>query len=224
MRKFFLRYISILSVGAILLVSLGYTYQKPKILIIGDSISIGYTPYVKKALEDKAQIFHNEGNAKFTGYGMQNLDAWLGSENWDIIQFNWGLWDLCYRNPGEPITTSNRNVVSGVVTTTKEQYKANLEHIVKRLKQTHAKLIYVTTTYVPANEPGRHPEDAIAYNAIAKEVMKANAVEINDIYQSSEKIHQQDALKENDVHYTKEGYQKLAVEIDKGLNRLLINQ
>ena len=36
----------------------------PKILIIGDSISLGYTPHVARALDGIAAIEHNDGNAQ----------------------------------------------------------------------------------------------------------------------------------------------------------------
>ena len=36
-----------------------YIQDKPRILIIGDSISIGYNTFVKENLENKAEVFHN---------------------------------------------------------------------------------------------------------------------------------------------------------------------
>lgn len=194
--------------------------QKSKILIIGDSISIGYTPFVKKNLQEKAIVMHNTGNAKFTKNGIENLDSWLGDTKWDIIQFNWGLWDLCYRYPENSM---DRNKIKGKVTTTKENYKANIEALVKRLEQTHAKLIFVTTSYVPEHEPGRFLKDASAYNAIAKQIMQKHGIMVNDIYKLSKKVHQKYGLGDDNVHYKAEGYQQLAVEICKGINKLLEN-
>ena len=52
--------------------------ELPNVLIIGDSISIGYTPFVKEALEGKANVVHNEGNAQHTGTGLIKLEEWLG--------------------------------------------------------------------------------------------------------------------------------------------------
>ena len=76
-----------------------FSEKKPKILIIGDSISIGYTPFVKENLIEKAIVKHNPGNAQHSGTGLKKVKEWIGDEDWDIIQFNWGLWDLCYRHP-----------------------------------------------------------------------------------------------------------------------------
>jgi len=66
----------------------------PKVLIIGDSISIGYTPPLTEMLRGKAEVVHNPGNATHSAYGLKNLDAWLGDAKWDVIQFNHGLHDL----------------------------------------------------------------------------------------------------------------------------------
>jgi len=41
----------------------------PKVLIIGDSISIGYAPYVTQMMKLDAVVKHNQGNAQHTGTG-----------------------------------------------------------------------------------------------------------------------------------------------------------
>jgi hypothetical protein len=181
----------------------------PRILIIGDSISIGYTPFVKKYFADKAVITHNPGNAQHTGTGLEKIEVWLGNEKWDIIQFNWGLWDLCYRHPDSKVQ-GNRDKVNGKVTYSVEEYAANLDSLVSTLqKKTNAKLIFVTTTYVPEDEAGRVSEDAIKYNNAAKAVMKKHAVVVNDIYEQSVSIHKKFGKGVDDVHYTGEGYDQL---------------
>jgi len=47
--------------------------KKPKILIIGDSISYGYALFVKDYFEDKAIVSRNPGNAGHTGMGLKNI-------------------------------------------------------------------------------------------------------------------------------------------------------
>ncbi len=199
----------------------GWAPPKKKVLIIGDSISIGYFPFVQEQLAGKALLVHNKGNAQHTGTGLKNINDWLGKEDWDVIQFNWGLWDLCYRLP-EVKGEAGRDKVKGKLTTNLDQYSANLEALVKVLKKTNAKLVYVTTTYVPENEPGRFVEDAEKYNAVAKAVMQANGIKVNDIYSNSRKIHQKFAVAPNDVHYTKEGYQELAKLISQALQNSIL--
>ena len=72
--------------------------KDPRILIIGDSISIGFTPFVMEMFQGRAEVFHNPGNAQHTRTGLEMIELWLGDEDWDLIHFNWGLWDLCYRH------------------------------------------------------------------------------------------------------------------------------
>jgi len=183
--------------------------RKPNILIIGDSISIGYTPLVENYFVDKAIISHNPGNAQHTGTGLDKIEEWIGSGKWDIIQFNWGLWDLCYRHPDSK-AQGKRDKVNGKITYSVDDYKYNLESIVSILEEkTEAKLIFVTTTYVPEDEAGRYTDDAIKYNDAAKMVMKKHGVLVNDIYEQSIQIHKKFGKGSDDVHYTNEGYEKL---------------
>jgi lysophospholipase L1-like esterase len=189
-----------------------FNSEKPKILIIGDSISIGYTPFVQEALKNEAIVKHNPGNAQHTGTGLLKVEEWIGNKDWDIIQFNWGLWDLCYRHP-EASVYGNRDKINGTITFSSEQYKENLIKLVIRLKQTDAKLIFVTTSYVPEGEAGRFKGDEIKYNKVAKKIMKENNVLVNDIHKASKKIHKKYMKEEGDVHFTEMGYELLAIEI-----------
>jgi hypothetical protein len=120
----------------------------PKVFLIGDSISIGYTPKVVDQLQDKAFVSRAKANCGDTNRGLSALDGWLGKTKWDIIHFNWGLHDLCYRNP-DVKTVGNRDKVNGAQSVPLDQYRKNLEALVLRLKKTGAKLIWASTTKVP---------------------------------------------------------------------------
>ena len=204
---------------SLLLIGLsGFQPKMKKVLIIGDSISIGYTPFVKEALAGKAIVKHNPGNAQHTGNGLEKLNEWLESEQWDVIQFNWGLWDLCYRSPGSKVQ-GNRDKVNGTITYSVEDYQKNMRALVKKLKATGAKLIFVTTTYVPENEAGRFAGDELRYNKAAIQVMKENDISVNNIWKASKKIHSKHGQAPDNVHYTKEGYKLLANKIGDFLQK-----
>ena len=192
---------------SISLVLLSLVNAPKQVLIIGDSISIGYTPYVVDQLKEEAQVVHNKGNARHTEFGLENLEEWLVNANdakWDIIHFNFGLHDLCYRGEmGEG--AANRDKVNGKLDLTFEEYKQNLEQIVKRLQKTGAKLIFATTTMVPSKEIGRHSSDVEKYNCAAVEVMNRYGVQVNDLYTLSVKFHPLYGRGDNDVHYNKKG-------------------
>lgn len=190
--------------------------SKKNILIIGDSISIGYTPYVKESLSKQAIVFHNYGNARFTGIGIDSIKSWLGETNWDVIHFNFGLHDLCYRS-----TATNRDKINGQITTPIEEYDKNLRKIVNILKQTNAKLIFASTTMVPPNEPGRYSEDVERYNIIARKIMNENGIKINELYQPSIEIHGKYGNGNTDVHYQKEGYKKLSEFVTNSIREVL---
>lgn len=212
--------IKYISLFILLLVLGSFSVPQKKILIIGDSISIGYTPFVKEALKDKAIVKHNPGNAQHSGTGLLKLDEWIGDEDWDIIQFNWGLWDLCYRHADSKVQ-GKRDKTNGKQTFSIEEYEKNLSELVLRLKQTKAKLIFVTTSYVPNGEAGRFTGDDLNFNKVAKEVMKENNVLMNDINKASKKIHKKHKKAEGDVHYTKEGYKLLSAKIIETLEKQL---
>jgi hypothetical protein len=200
----------------------GFTFEKPRLLIIGDSISQGYFPFVKQALSDKAMVEHNTGNAQDTWHGLKNTEQWLGKDKWDVIQFNWGLWDLCHRS----INASGELVkdVNGKVSTTPEQYRENLDSLVTILQKTGARLVFVTTTHIPEDSPGRLYGDEMIYNAIAEEVMKKRNVQVSDINSVSKKIHHKHGKAPGNVHYTEEGYKELSVPIINTLRSIIIKE
>lgn len=198
-----------------------FSNKKPRVLIIGDSISIGYTPFVKKYFSNKAIVFHNEGNAQHTGIGLKNIEKWLSDEHWDIIQFNWGIWDLCYRHPDSK-EYGHRDKINGKPEFTIEEYATNLDSLVSIIKKkSNAKLIFVTTTYVPEDEPGRHTSDVKKYNDAAKVVMKKHGILVNDIYGQSINIHKEYGEGSNNVHYTRQGYEKLSELIIEFLETIM---
>lgn len=206
----------LLAIAVVALFVLSLTADKPKnVLIIGDSISIGYTPFVEKALAPGILITHNPGNGGSTVRGIDSLDVWLNNREWDLITFNFGLHDLVYKDDQKKY-----DVVNGKISVTLEDYRKNLETIVARLKETTAKLLFVTTTMVPADSPGRKVEDPAKYNEVALSVMKKNGIQVVDLYTASLTIHPQNS-KPGNVHYSDTGYELLAAELVKSIQSLL---
>lgn len=153
----------------------------PQVLIIGDSISMGYMKPLKEMLQGQARVVHNPGNAQHSGFGLAHLDAWLGNTAWDVIHFNHGLHDLKYVNAQGKNTTSKQD---GHIQIPLDPYRANMEAIVSRLQRTGAKLIFATTTPYPENPAGplREVGEAERYNAVALKIMKRQGVAVNDLY------------------------------------------
>jgi hypothetical protein len=189
----------------------------PNVLLIGDSISIGYTVDVRKMFKGKADVFRIPTNGQASDFGLQNIDKWLGNRQWDVIHFNWGLWDICYRNP-ESKEQGHRDKVNGTLSVTPDQYRENLEKIVARLKESGAELIWCATTPVPEGEAGRKVGDEIAYNRIAAEIMGKQGVAINDLHAHALKKLPGIALKKGDVHFTAAGNAHLADKVAESIS------
>lgn len=184
----------------------------PKVLIIGDSISIGYTPGLAERLRGIANVRRPDTNCGDTRAGLAHLDKWLGDTPWDVIHFNWGLHDLCYRHP-EAKVYGNRDKVNGTLSVSPEQYALNLEALVRRLKEAGATLIWASTTVVPEGEAGRFVGDEIEYNTIAAEIMKRHGIAINDLHALSSGFPASLFVRPGDVHFTKAGSAKLAEQV-----------
>ncbi len=198
----------------------------PNVLIIGDSISIGYTPHVRRMLAGKANVTRAKTakggiiNCGSTAIGLEGLDGWLGETKWDVIHFNWGLWDLCYRHP-DAKAYGNRDKINGTVTATPKQYQANLRKLVKKLKATGAVLVWATTTPVPEGEAGRIAGDAVKYNAEARKVMEENEIVINDLYAHIKPVAGDYYIKPGDVHYTQTGSEFLGKKVAAAIETAL---
>ena len=181
-------------------------------LILGDSISIGYTPLVIDLLEGKANVSRPKANCGPTTRYLQSLDKWLGDTKWDVIHFNVGLHDLCYRHP-DAKGYGNRDKVNGTLSVTLEQYEANLETILSRLKKTGAKIIFASTSVIPEGEAGRKVGDDLRYNEVAAKVMARHGIPVNDLHAITASFPKDHFVKPGDVHFKPIGSQKLADQV-----------
>ena len=192
----------------------------PRVLLIGDSISIGYTVDVQNSLKGIANVHRPLTNCGPTNKGLEEINNWLNvggrNKKWDIIHFNWGLHDLKYMGP------QGQNLANPKNPTSKPQvapadYEKNLRQLVQRLKKTDARLIWRNTTPVPEGARGRVAGDSAKYNEIAAKIMKEEEIEIHDLF-SFAKEHAAKIQKKADVHYTPAGSKMLAAEVVKALN------
>lgn len=175
----------------------------PRVLLIGDSISMGYTLPVRDMLKGKANVHRIPTNGGPTINGLANIDKWLGDSKWDVIHFNWGLHDL--------------KMMDGKHQVPLEDYAANMRKLVERLKQTKAKLIWCNTTPVPAmSSPPRSNSDVLAYNAAAKKIMDENHIVIDDLYTfAHERIGK--IQRPDNVHFSDEGSKVLAEKVSQSI-------
>lgn len=204
----------------------------PNVLIIGDSISRGYTQDVRQLLDGKANLLRpmkrvgtklKNVNCRDTRFGLENLEKWLGDLKWDVIHFNWGLHDLCYRNL-QANTRGHRDKINGTMSVPLAKYQDNLEELVVRLKSTGAVLVWASTTFVPEGEIGRFAGDEVKYNDKARLVMSKHGIAVNDLHALTSNFENTLFRGPGNVHYTKEGSRIIAAQVAGKIEVALKNQ
>lgn len=168
----------------------------PRVLLIGDSVSRGYTQATRKALAGKANVHRAPANCGPTASGLKNLDVWLGEGKWDVIHFNFGIHDRA---------------------TPAADYVKRLEEIVGRLEKTGAKLIWTSTTPIPDNPAQKQTAVSIVEkNALAAEVMKKHGIPTDDLFaaMTPRLAEFQPPL---DVHFTGPGYDFLGATVGEAI-------
>ncbi len=135
----------------------------PVVVLIGDSIRIGYTPYVTEQLQGKAEVVSPRENGGDSSNVLKNLDAWVIDRQPDVIHINAGLHDL----------KLDRKTRTHQVEL--DAYKENLRTILKRLtEETDARILFATTTPVLDERHNtvkpfdRLEADVEAYNGVAR--------------------------------------------------------
>lgn len=189
----------------------------PRVLLIGDSISIGYTINVRDSLKGKANVHRPLTNCGPTTKGVAELDKWLGKKKWDVIHFNFGLHDLKYMGPnGENLSDPK----VGHQQVPPAEYEKNLDVIATKLKKTEAKLIWRNTTPVPKGSKGRVVGHSKQYNEIAAKVMKKHNIPTHDMFAFVQPQESEIMLKAN-VHFSQAGYKALAKTVVEQITKAL---
>ena len=179
----------------------------PHVLIIGDSISIGYTLPARALLQGKVNLHRIPTNGGATTKGLSEIDKWLGSIKWDLIHFNWGLHDLKFI--GKDGTNLVPREAGGIVQVPLPDYEKNLALLVTRMKKSARQLVWRNTTPIPPGSKARYVGDSVKYNRAAARVMKKHGVPTLDLYTPS-KRNMKEWMREANVHYFPAGSEALA--------------
>jgi len=160
----------------------------PRVLLIGDSVSRGYTQAVREALAGKANVHRAPANCGPTASGLKNIDVWLGDGKWAVIHFNFGIHDRATPIP---------------------DYTQRLGQLVERMQKTGAKLIWASTTPIP-DDPARQQTAAsiVERNQAAAELMAQHGIAIDDLF-TAITPHLAEMQNPGDVHFNAQGYEFL---------------
>ena len=182
-----------------------------KVLLLGDSIRMGYEEYVKEYLDGQCQVYYDaQDNGRFAFYTLWQANQFFRHEGkFDVVHWNNGYWDMNIEPPmEEPLCPV-------------EDYVHLLHRIIREIRRNGAKIIFATTTPIlrsgsAADNTGTGA-DAIAYNdqwvqtynAAAVKVMEEEGVTVNDLYALCKEDPNYYKC-EDLLHLTEEGYRRCA--------------
>ena len=177
-----------------------------KVYLLGDSIRMGYEPFVRQKMTGLADIFSPSENCKFAQFTLRYLHEWAEKINCqneiDLVHWNNGLWDVLHQFEDECLTPPG-------------YYADTLKRIYKRIRIVfpNAKIIFALSTPVIEEKFNlknlyRINRDIIEYNDIASQIMKELDVPVNDLFAAAGNF---TAVQYSDAtHFTEEGYEILA--------------
>ncbi len=189
-----------------------------QIILIGDSIRLGYQSTVARELGDIAEVWGlpDCGN---TYRVTKRLRDWALVREPDLVHFNSGLHDMAKSR------TSARYYVP------LDQYEHNLRRILRTiLERTGAKVIVATTTPVsesrqieddPHRPFLRWNEDVLRYNQVAVAVATGLGVAVNDLHAVVTRAGPEDLLLEDGVHFTAAGGELLGKAVTERIRSVL---
>jgi lysophospholipase L1-like esterase/dienelactone hydrolase len=191
--------------------------ELPRILLLGDSIRLGYAPEVKKILANKAEVISFAPNGGDTANMLKNLESWLEKAKPSIVQINCGLHDLKLDQK-----TKQYQVPL-------DAYASNLEKIITTIQKVTSNILFASTTPI---EDARHSSrkanfdrleaDVLKYNVTALQVMNRLNIPVNDLHRIVIDGGMETMLGKDGTHYTPAGYRRLAEAVSDSLQRQLL--
>ncbi len=184
-----------------------------KVLLLGDSIRMGYQAFVRQELDGECEVMYEErDNGRFAAYTLWQANQMFRKYGrFDVVHWNNGYWDM---NVEAPMRTAMHPL---------DEYVHFLKRIIGEIRRNGARIIFATTT--PVLERGSAADvtgtgaldisydDAWVrrYNDAARQLMESEHIPVNDLYA----LCKEDAryYKCPDMlHLTQEGYRRCAAQ------------
>lgn len=181
-----------------------------KVLILGDSISMGYRDYVKELLQGKAEVRFSEENGRYAKYTLHMVNQWIRNISTpDIVHWNNGIWDISVEPPLEGNFTPL------------PEYLYTLERIIQTLQTAGAgKIIFATTTYQSPKFANTTQADIDLYNQAACALMLRKGIEVNDLG-AFVKPRVSEFVCDDLLHLNEAGYRACAAQVAAVIEKFL---
>ena len=150
-----------------------------KVILLGDSIRMGYDKYVKDALAGVAEVYYPEENCKFAVYVLRFAHEWKEAGKWsddvDLVHWNAGLWDCLELFGDEPMVPV-------------DTYASMIARIDKRLRMLFpkARIVFANSTAILEERCKehfkRHNHIIAQYNEAAERALADTDTRINDLW------------------------------------------
>lgn len=175
--------------------------QLPRVLLIGDSVSRGYTLATRAALAGQANVHRAPENCGGISLGLSKIEVWLGDGKWEVIHFNFGIHDRG---------------------TSLADYTKKLEQLIARLQRTGAKLIWASTTPIPDDPVQKQTAASIVErNQAAAALMQKHGIAVDDLYAAVAPHVAEYRLPPPNVHFKETGYEFLGRQVAASIRSAL---
>ncbi len=152
--------------------------ELPRVVLVGDSIRLGYAARVAERLAGKAVVISPPENGGDSANVLAHLDEWVLRQKPDVVHLNCGLHDL------------KRSKADGHHQVELDRYAENLRRIVARIREgTDAALVFADTTPILDERHAkrgadfdRTEADVRKYNAAAIAIMGELGVPVHDLH------------------------------------------
>ena len=213
-RRGFLKYSGSVALGLLSFPGIPMEWKGKNITLLGDSIRLGYQPYVGLYLPEGNNVWGPDENSQHTVNLLANAPGWIKNKAADIIHINSGLHDI----KNIPYN-SRRKLVP------EDLYVENIERIIKYIHGCwpDCRVIWATTTPVDeekanaahkeANDFTRYNEDVVRYNELSIALVNRLGVPVNDLYKFVIEGDKEKIMEEDGVHFTDFGCQLLAEQV-----------
>ncbi len=178
----------------------------PTVLVIGDSISQNYGPYAAAELKGKVNFHKIPGSSGDSVRGLAQIPFWLAEAKYAnsgkvVVSINHGLHDL--RRACDPKTMAFLKTHQVEL----EDYVRNVDTILSTIEACGYQVVWVTTTPVPNDGPGRFygrvKDEDLVYNDALKPVLakhpKVLICDLNTLVRNDPAF--DEWRKGRDVHY-----------------------